>query len=213
MCKHATGEEYMPPESRQKKGKDPVSQEDVEVQRQLQQLRSQQQRHQQQQQQLKGQLDSLVTQEVGLQREIQDLQGQMQELLQEQDKVQQERHVLERLQEASEQEQRQLEAEQEQLQQRQRQLKAERRQKKERERIMVTEFCEQHLTDEATARWHLEASGWDLERAMGSYMPPIPDSPVVGRTPPGSWPLLSLSTAAGAHPSEIPASRRSAMRR
>ena len=47
---------------------------------------------------------------------------------------------------------------------------------------MVTTFCEQRFADKATARQHLQAAGWELERAMDGYMPPVPDSPLTGRT-------------------------------
>ena len=44
----------------------------------------------------------------------------------------------------------------------------------------------QRYTDEATAREQLQRCGWDLPRALASYMPPVPDSLVAGRTFAGS---------------------------
>eukprot|EP01045_Picozoa_sp_COSAG04_P012309 COSAG04_NODE_823_length_10051_cov_18.357617_7_plen_392_part_00 len=35
--------------------------------------------------------------------------------------------------------------------------------------------------DDAAARRCLEAAGWDFQQAAGAYMPPLPESPVVGR--------------------------------
>ena len=47
---------------------------------------------------------------------------------------------------------------------------------------MVTKFRQGRFADEATARRCLEQAGWNLEHAMSSYMPPVPDSPMTGRT-------------------------------
>ena len=47
--------------------------------------------------------------------------------------------------------------------------------------MLIEEFCQARFADEATTCQHLEAAGWNLEDIMGSYMPPIPDSPVAGR--------------------------------
>ena len=47
---------------------------------------------------------------------------------------------------------------------------------------MVAQLTAERFVDEATARRHLEQAGWDLQAAMESCMPPIPDSPVSGRT-------------------------------
>ena len=33
-----------------------------------------------------------------------------------------------------------------------------------------------------TARGYLDQAGWELQPAMASYMPPVPDSPVQGRS-------------------------------
>jgi hypothetical protein len=41
---------------------------------------------------------------------------------------------------------------------------------------------EERCSDEATARRYLGEADWDLDRAMSSYMPPIPESPLSGRT-------------------------------
>ena len=43
--------------------------------------------------------------------------------------------------------------------------------------FMAARFC-----DRETARQCFEAAGWNLQRAMAEYMPPVPDSPVSGRT-------------------------------
>eukprot|EP01045_Picozoa_sp_COSAG04_P053615 COSAG04_NODE_23506_length_337_cov_0.852941_1_plen_78_part_10 len=57
------------------------------------------------------------------------------------------------------------------------------RQRVEAERAhMVTAFQTQRYADEETARRCLEEKGWDLQSAMQSYMPPVPDSPVAERT-------------------------------
>ena len=46
----------------------------------------------------------------------------------------------------------------------------------------VAEFMRQRYTDEATAREQLQRAGWDLPRALASYMPPVPDSAVAGHS-------------------------------
>jgi hypothetical protein len=56
----------------------------------------------------------------------------------------------------------------------------------EQQAVEVAEFMRQRYTDEATARDQLQQTGWDLRRALASYMPPVPDSPVAGRTFAGS---------------------------
>eukprot|EP01045_Picozoa_sp_COSAG04_P015780 COSAG04_NODE_1273_length_7466_cov_76.544319_4_plen_458_part_00 len=64
-----------------------------------------------------------------------------------------------------------------------RRLEEERRRQEEEERARkVAQFQERCFADAATAQRCLEAAGWDLQRAIESYMPPVPDSPVVGRT-------------------------------
>ena len=47
---------------------------------------------------------------------------------------------------------------------------------------LVAQFMAERYADDATARRHLEQEGWELEAAMASYMPPVPDSPVAGRS-------------------------------
>ena len=47
---------------------------------------------------------------------------------------------------------------------------------------LVAQFMAERYADDATARRHLEQEGWELEPAMASYMPPVPDSPVAGRS-------------------------------
>ena len=47
---------------------------------------------------------------------------------------------------------------------------------------LVAQFMAERYADDATARRHLEQEAWELEPAMASYMPPVPDSPVAGRS-------------------------------
>ena len=47
---------------------------------------------------------------------------------------------------------------------------------------LVAHFRQQRFADDATARRCLEEAGWDLQAAMRAFMPPVPDSPVAGRT-------------------------------
>jgi hypothetical protein len=47
---------------------------------------------------------------------------------------------------------------------------------------MVKDFMRERYADEGVATQQLEATGWDLARAIASYLPPVPDSPVAGRT-------------------------------
>jgi hypothetical protein len=46
----------------------------------------------------------------------------------------------------------------------------------------LAKFMKERFTDEVTARQILTAEGWDLQRAMVAYMPPVPQSPLSGRT-------------------------------
>ena len=147
----------------------------MEVQRQQQQVCLKQQRQQHEQLQLEDEHSNLASQE-------EEVRSQLQKLLQKQDGLQRMRQDVERRQQESEQQRLQLEAEHERLLQQQRQLEAERKRKQEHEQTLIEEFCRARFADEATARQHLEASGWNLADAMASYMPPIPDSPVAGRT-------------------------------
>jgi protein-L-isoaspartate O-methyltransferase len=82
------------------------------------------------------------------------------------------------------QEQDALHREQVELEHRQRALNERKlREQQEREQAqMVVQFMRERCADESTARLQLEQSGWDLQRAMENYMPPLPDSPVAGRT-------------------------------
>jgi hypothetical protein len=50
------------------------------------------------------------------------------------------------------------------------------------QREMVAKFTQQRFSDESTARRCLEQAGWDLEQAMSLYLPPVPDSPMAGRS-------------------------------
>ena len=47
---------------------------------------------------------------------------------------------------------------------------------------MLTRFQEERFADEETARRCLEEAGWCIQRAMDEYMPPVPDSPMAGRS-------------------------------
>jgi hypothetical protein len=76
--------------------------------------------------------------------------------------------------------QRAAEAAQRRAEEEQRRLEEERRRREEEERAgKVAQFRAQCFTDEETARGCLESSGWDVSRAVLSY---IPASPVSGRT-------------------------------
>ena len=50
------------------------------------------------------------------------------------------------------------------------------------EQEMVQLFMSERYADESTALHHLEQAEWDLKAAMPMYMPPEPQSPMVGRT-------------------------------
>ena len=110
-------------------------------------------------QRLQHQQSRLISQE-------QDLQRQVHKLLRQQDELKRERLEVERQQQALEQ----------------------RQQQRKHRALLIAGFCEfcqstyRIVLDETMAHRHLEAAGWDLEHAKDSYMPPIPDSPVVGRT-------------------------------
>jgi hypothetical protein len=52
----------------------------------------------------------------------------------------------------------------------------------ERQAQCITAFVRERHSDEFTARQHLEHAGWDLAQAVRNYMPPEPDSPMVGRS-------------------------------
>ena len=73
----------------------------------------------------------------------------------------------------------------EEEQRRQREAEQRRRreeQQQQRRAAMVAQLTAERFVDEATARRHLEQAGWDLQAAMESCIPPVPDSPVKGRT-------------------------------
>lgn len=47
---------------------------------------------------------------------------------------------------------------------------------------MVDTFMQERFADEATARRCLEQTGWKLAKAVQLYMPPVPESPMAGRS-------------------------------
>jgi hypothetical protein len=57
-----------------------------------------------------------------------------------------------------------------------------RRQREAEQAELLSKFTQQRFADEATARRCLKQTGWKLEEAMALYMPPVPDSPVAGKS-------------------------------
>ena len=101
----------------------------------------------------------MVAQIAQVDSESDDLARRLQELLRQQEEKQREKAELERSVRRVEQ---QLE---EQLRRRE---------------AMVAELSRARDIDAGTARRHLEEASWDLQRALDSIMPEIPDSPVAG---------------------------------